>query len=187
MTLEKGARHSPLAQSTKPFSIVMACEEPVAAEKAIQICSQVTQQIGAEFETNIQSWLFEKLGNETAMLESAAAAAVADLVVVAVGATRELPLPVKAWIERWLARKSPGETGLAAVMIGTPDQPGTKSTASSYLEHVAKEAGLAFFIARLDLPYPAKPAGEFNHPSEKSRLQKFRYHPEPFSHGGLNE
>ncbi|MCI0542053.1 MAG: hypothetical protein L0Z50_43205 [Verrucomicrobiales bacterium] len=156
--LSRPAEVKLLPDMAKRLSVVIACEDPLGVASAPQICSHMLEQLGENRAFTIRAWPFSRLANPAIALESASAAVAADFVVVAARhPTAELPMPVRAWLERWLAQKADRKMTLVAVFTQARGQPSHESAAVSCLKHIADEAGSAFFALHYEDEVPWHP------------------------------
>jgi len=79
-------------------------------------------------------------------------AANADLFVCSVHAENELRAVVKAWVEKWLPGQTGREGALIVLVESTRTERGVRAPAVSYLQRVASEAGMTFFVRLFDTP-----------------------------------
>ena len=144
-----------IANTTKPLSVILAFDGDVAHKKARQFFAHLLEEFEEEFELESSWWSFEQLCQERFAEAAARAAASADVIGFVSAAPGDLPFPVKAWIERWLAKKEDRDAALVALVGRESDGTQTPSPMQQYLEHIAKEAGLAFFPGTFALPQGA--------------------------------
>jgi hypothetical protein len=146
-----------IANTTKPLSVILAFDGDVAHKKARQFFAHLLEEFEEELGLESSWWSFEQLCRERSAEEAARAAASADIIGFVSAAPEDLPFSVKAWIERWLAKKEDRDAALVALVGRESDgtQTQTPSPMQQYLEHIAKEAGLAFFPGTFALPQAA--------------------------------
>ena len=89
-------------------------------------------------------WTVESLNQPSDRMNAALAAIEADILVVSLSATRELPNSINRWVDSWLPYR-PERAGLLMAILGVPQQPGHfLSRIHEYFHDVAS-------VARLDL------------------------------------
>jgi hypothetical protein len=142
-----------LTDTTKSFSVVLAFDDPRARQKAIQVCSNLKKEFGAEFDFQCRQWRFADLEPTNQAEDAARVASGADMVIFACS-NEKLPDKIRLWIEMWLAKKATQETALVA-LIGTSNPQGRPATpAHAYLEQVARQTGMSYFAAEFYVPRP---------------------------------
>jgi hypothetical protein len=144
-----------IANTTKPLSVILAFDGDVAHNKARQFFAHLLEEFEEELDLESGCWSFAQLCQERFAEEAARAAATADLIGFVSAAPGDLPFPVKAWIERWLAKKEDRDAALVALVGRESGGAQTPSPMQQYLEHIAKEAGLSFFPGTFALPEAA--------------------------------
>jgi hypothetical protein len=130
----------------------LAFDGEVAHKKARQFFAYLLEEFGEELRLEPSWWSFEQLRQDRFAEDAAHAAATADIIGFVCAASGDLPFPVKAWIERWLAKKGDRDAALIALAGREDGATQTPSSMQQYLEHIAKEAGLSFFPATFALP-----------------------------------
>ena len=140
------------ANSTKPLSVLLAFDGDVAYIKARQFFAYLLEMFGDELPLESSWWSFEQLRQDPFAENAARAAATADIIGFVSAASGDLPFAVKAWIERWLAKKEDRDAALVALAGRENGAAQTTSPMQHYLEHIAKEVGLSFFPGTFVLP-----------------------------------
>jgi hypothetical protein len=106
----------PYVETKHTFDVVVIYDDRSAAKRAMKFFSELVRQFGDEFEFHCESWRFEWLDlpkvRAAAILESS----VADLLIVSAQCDADLPGPVKDWLNRCVAEKTPGSAGLVAML-----------------------------------------------------------------------
>jgi hypothetical protein len=101
---------------------------------------------------HIDCWTVEALNQPPALQHAVEAAIEADILVVAVCASRELPLNLYRWLDSWLPNR-PHRTGALAAILGVPPQPSEyPARIREYLHDVARLADLDFLPQERPLP-----------------------------------
>ena len=155
-------RQKLLVQSTRPFSVAVAFDNPVAMNHAKRFCSRLLDELHHTVDFQCSWCQFDQLADERFAREAVEVAAVADLIVVALARASDPPPLVKAWLEKSLASRIVRDAALAAV-IGSPiGCLPPYSTAYAYLQAAAGRNGLAFFASGFAAPQPASPLTDLN-------------------------
>lgn len=176
-------------ESPGPFCVAVIYDTPLARERATRIHSDILKHVDSlEFESHC--WAFAELQNGPAADRSAGIAAGAALVIFATESRLDLPLQVRAWIERWLSKLDSRERALVLVSGIVAGDDASVLPARRYLEHVAEEARMAFFATSFPLPQAKAYSllDELMARAEyKSLILEEMHQGRPPSHWGLNE
>jgi hypothetical protein len=131
--------------------VVTVYQDPLTRHWATELWDRVGQLIGGEGVCR-QSWKMSDLTDPRVFMDSVRAAAAADVLVVSVRDTGELPTSLSVWIDAWIPGRA-GTTGALVALIGVPPQPDAQSgRAYRYLEVAARKAGLDFLPHERKLP-----------------------------------
>ena len=188
-TLPAPPRQKLLAQSTHPFSVVVAFDSAAALNQAKQLCSHLLDQLNHADDFQCSWCRFDQLPDERFAREAVEVAAAADLIVVATARASDLPPWVTAWLEKSLATRTNRDAALA-VLIGSPTgclPP--DSTAYAYLQAAAGRGGLAFFASGFASPQPASLLTDLNKRASALTpcLQSILNRPVGIPRWGINE
>jgi hypothetical protein len=195
--LEPIGRSEAGALAAKPsdyaLSAAVVYQDGLTREWAMQVCARATNLVGPEY-VRTTWWKTKFLNHPRILREAVQATVMADVIMVAVWATRQVPRELSRWSEGWLAQR-PLKEGALLALIGRPGQPdGHLSPLREYLRAVADRSHLDFLSHEFKLPGPssapaleplpgeARSTGPLAHPN-------FRPQPAAFfwSHWGLNE
>lgn len=127
MTRTNGSDGQP--ETKAPWSVVVVYEDPAARERAVGFCDQLVARFWEQFEFDVSWWSFALLGEPGSARQAAQKAAGAGLVVIAATPEGDFSIPVKAWIESWLALRGEREGILACLLepaAGAGNQEGPK-------------------------------------------------------------
>ena len=133
------------------LNVVIVYEDFAAGKHAQETYDFLVNQLGQDFDFNNQMWKFDVLENakmrELAVRDTAAS----DLVLVSTHGSGELPDGTKCWLNQWAESK-----GSAKALVALVDRPvnlfGETSAIRSFLQVVARRAGVDFFGQPDDLP-----------------------------------
>src|SRR5262245_39900253 len=95
------------------FKVVIAYETFAAVTRA----RQVADRLNAELNLKCDIWNMDSLAHRPLRELAGAAAAQADVIVIATHRGEDLPTCVKDWIEDWLPKKKRGPTTLVASLV----------------------------------------------------------------------
>ena len=133
------------------LSVATVYQDPLTRHWATELWERVGQLISGEGVSH-QTWKISALADPRVFTDSVRAAAAADVLVVSVRDTGELPVHLYVWIDAWMPRRA-GRTGALVALIGVLPQPNAQAGgAHGYLEAVARKAGLDFLPRERKLP-----------------------------------
>jgi hypothetical protein len=125
------------------LKVVTVYQDPLTRDWAAELWGRVEQLISDE-QLCRQSWKISDLTDPRVFMDAVQAAAEADVLVVSVRDTRELPIGLYVWIDSWIPSRT-GPAGALVALIGVPPEPDAQSgRAYEYLEGVARKARLDF-------------------------------------------
>ncbi len=119
-------------------SIAVVYENVAARDVAIRHCDALAQKFMGDLEFDITWWRFGYLVDPDIAREASQAAVRADLILVSLDGD-ELPGDVKAWFERWLARREVAEGALALIRTAT-----RADAVDAYFRLAARHANLEY-------------------------------------------
>lgn len=128
----------PLSSAIK---IVIVYETTAVAVRG----KEMSEALAAELQSEYDSWVMDLLAHPDLCRQAAAAAAGADMVIIAASGVGELPLPARNWIETWLPQKKAGPTALVLLLDEESESSGEPSPFCTYLSKVAKRGNMEFF------------------------------------------
>ncbi len=138
-------------ESVPAFRVVIAYEDFSAGLQAQRAFDFLVASLTRQWEVRQQMWKFELLRIPELREMAASDATMADLIIVACHGGHELPPELKAWVETWLNHK--GEAvGLVALFDSSDEQAEPLETPRTYLERVARQAHVDFFVWPEGLP-----------------------------------
>jgi len=118
----------------------------------MQICDRLVQKFWADVEFDFSWWRFDFLLDSALAGDAVRLAARSELILLAAHAGRELPPPVKNWIESWLPIREQG-FGVLVAMIGTEaDRLRGLSPIHVYLREAAQRANMDYLPQVIDAP-----------------------------------
>ena len=140
------------------FELAIVHEDEPARRLAVQLYDNLYGQLSRECYFTHSCWSLEELSEAWKLEEASAAAARADMVVLALNAGRELPALMSVWIESWVAQKEWRKSALV-VLVGNRPAPSAPDfwPVRGYLQKVAQMARMDFFFhaaeSAPELPY----------------------------------
>ena len=130
---------------TSDLRVLIACEDPAAAERACAVLERLASNCQAEGRLIYQWWNFEVLGITALRALATQEAAAADLIIFAVRGHKHLPGVVDNWINRWLDLRN-GRRGALVALLDVGRKPASDSDGIvSQLKKSAALGNLDFF------------------------------------------
>jgi hypothetical protein len=138
-------------ESAQALNVVLVYQDPLTRHWAADLWGRVGQLIHSGA-IRRESFRLGELTRAFVFADAVHAAAEADVLVISVRDAGELPLLLHVWIDSWMPRRG-GRAGALVALIGVPAKPDALSgRAHSYLESIAREAGLDFLPRERRLP-----------------------------------
>ncbi len=156
-------------ETPQALNVVIVFEDAVTRHWADELWERVGRLLDSGGVCR-QSWKTSELTAPLAFAGAVQAAAMADVLVIAVRDRGGLPLNLHVWIDAWLPRRA-GRAGAMVALIGVPGEPDVQSgKAHKYLAMVAQRAGLDYMPRERKLPGEtfAAPASVTNGPAISS-------------------
>jgi hypothetical protein len=129
---------------TSTIQVVIAFEDLAAGKRAKQVYDYLTHRL-TDFEFDHEVWKFSALECPRLMETAGHQAVAADIIMLSLHGHREIPKPVKDWIETWL-----GQNGnpMALVVLFDRDNQNFQEMSKTrlYLEDVARRGKLDLFM-----------------------------------------
>jgi hypothetical protein len=189
--LLSGPQADEAPKGSETFSAVIAYEDSVTRNRALQTCDRIMQKLWRDVEFDFSWWRFDFLRDPAIVRAAADAAARSDLILVSAHAGRELSPAVQRWIETWLVRREPGR-GVLVAMIGTAeDQLKGWTPIHVYLREAAQRANMDYLpqVLHASLGRVDGSIETITNRAEKvtSLLDDILHRPSISSHWGINE
>jgi len=146
-----GATPPASAAEGSALSVAILYQDGPTKLWARQLCERVTRIVGQDG-FRATWWKMSDL-TEPGVLAGAVSMAIrADVLVVALHASQDLPLAFYVWAEAWMPHRLAAAGSLLA-LIDLPDQPSSQSDrAREYLHAIAQQARLDFLVEERKLP-----------------------------------
>lgn len=144
---------SPGSEANPAFNVVIAYEDFETGQHARKTYDFLVEHLGEEFCLHNQMWKFDVLAMPKLREMAASDAAAADIVMVAVRGSNELPAEVKEWMELWLSQ---GTRAIAVVALFEDSGQSIANLVQDYLAEVARRANVEFFSQPGVWPTPAR-------------------------------
>ncbi len=146
-------------EASPSFNVVIAYEDFQTGKHAKRTYDFLAEHLGRECEFTNQMWKFDVLRIAKLREMAVKDAAQADIIIISSHGADELPQPVKAWIEMWLAEKG-NAIALVALFDCPSDEAARTSGIRAYLADVARRGGMEFFAQPDDWPGRREAGGE---------------------------
>jgi hypothetical protein len=134
---------TPWHQSENTLGVVSVYEDPVTRDWASELWGRVTQLIGKEG-IRFNAWKISELSQPAVFEPAVAQAAAADVLLISLRATDELPPTLYAWAEGWLARRTLSAGALVALIGISEESARHSSQAQQYLRGIAARGRMDF-------------------------------------------
>ncbi len=133
------------------LSIMVVYQDSVTHGWAMQKCRRAMQLVGREY-VHCRWWQLDLLSHPQVLQEAIMDAAQADILIVAVYATAQVPPALSEWCEGILAHRNHQEGALVA-LLGLPEQANSRHCElADYLKTSAAKAGLDFLPQEFKVP-----------------------------------
>lgn len=122
-------------------SIVVIYEDSALRERAVQFCERLAVETP---EMEMDWWSFQLLNHPSMAQTAVERAAVAEVVVFAMGSRGDLPEEIKLWFEKWLNKRGEREGALVGLLHREEGMQGMASFREMYLRHMALRGGMDY-------------------------------------------
>ncbi|MGA2657573.1 MAG: hypothetical protein ABSH34_08635 [Verrucomicrobiota bacterium] len=133
------------------FNVLIAYEDFEAGKHARKTYDFLAGNLGRGCQFTNQMWKFDVLNIPKLRDMAARDAVLADIVIISSHGGEELPGPVRAWMESWLAQKGNPVALVALFDCPSEESPKTERI-RTYLADAARKAGIDFFAQPDDWP-----------------------------------
>ena len=138
-----------------PFDLVVAYEDTPTRERAIVLYDHLAQQLLDEYDFQCSWWKFDHLREPALREQSIDAAAEANMIILSLRDSRELPPLAKNWIETWRGRKADSKSALVVLVDEAVAPAHEFGPVLAHLQKIAHAANMDFFSPALALAEPA--------------------------------
>ena len=111
---------------------------------ALDVFALLARKAGADVEA-LSLWRFDSFDRPERWEAAAAEAAAADIIIVALRQSRDVPLQVTSWIEEWTRCRKRHHGALVLLLDSRAARDAGKSEVAGRLQAVAETAGMDFF------------------------------------------
>jgi hypothetical protein len=139
-------------ESHPVFNVVLAYDEYSDGIRAKEFFEALAHDHGKLFQFSCHLWKFELLREPRLFNVASRDASRADMVVLAIHQSQELPAEVRRWIERWLPSKQADSCALVVLLGDQPEPTVSATTCRATLRQLAEGANLQFFCKEIDWP-----------------------------------
>jgi hypothetical protein len=138
-------------ETEQALNVVVIYQDPLTRYWATDLWNRVGQLIDSGGICS-KSWKLSDLSCAFAFGDAVQAAAEADVLVISVRDTGDLPLLLHVWIDGWMPQRA-GRAGALVALIGVSARPDAQSGRThEYLEAIARQARLDFMPRERRLP-----------------------------------
>jgi len=174
-----------------PFDLVVAYEDLETRNRALHLYDHLAQQLLDDYDFQCSWWKFDHLTNTTLRQQAADAAVEANMVILSIRASEDLPRTHKLWLEDWISRRHHRKAALVVMIAGTSVPEREAATVLAYLQNAARLARMDFFTHAFELPSSPRETSVAAFPGQTSAaaplLQDLLQHRSPVLRWGINE
>ena len=134
------------SEAQDPYSCrgVVVYEDQPTRDRALRLCDELVRKFWHDIEMDFSWWRFDYLRDVDLARLAAEAAVSADFVVFSARGAKELPPPVRSWIDSWVDCRMNRPNALVA-LIGADDDPVKGLTPIHvYLQEIARHAEMDY-------------------------------------------
>ena len=125
-------------------ALLAAFGDSITGTRVKEYCQGLTRDLGADCHIIEHVWLFSTFRLRELQAIAAEEASASDLVILSVHQSQSLPDEVKGWMDLWLRPSVKHPAVLLALF--DPAEEGAPNTVQTYLQGVAKKAGMEFLV-----------------------------------------
>lgn len=140
------------------LNVILVYEDRASAQRGLAMYQRLMNDLGVEYEFNLNVWKFAVLGLARLDEVSREQAAAADLVIVCTRDESAPPERVQAWFERWLELKGRDDCALVMLREAAPDS-AAPAPAGGFFDDLAPRGGIACFPPAATRAFGARVAG----------------------------
>jgi hypothetical protein len=139
-------------KAMKRLALLAAFEDSVTGMRVKEFCQDLSRNLGQQCQIVEHVWLFSTLRLREMQEIAAEEAAGADLVIISVHQSADLPDAVKRWADLWLRRKGSHQAVLMALL--DPHDEEAPGSTEAYLQDLARRGGMEFLVESADVTSP---------------------------------
>jgi hypothetical protein len=134
------------APGRTPFEVVAAYGDSTTRDRALELFQRIARQLEKDCEFECSWWRLDLLRDAQILEQAASQAARANMIILSLCDRDELAQSSKRWITSWLAKRGGQKAALVALVAGTKRDERDKGPLLPYLQDLAKEARMDFFL-----------------------------------------
>jgi len=146
------------------FQVVAAYDDAPARDRAVNLFHRLKRQLGRDYELECSWWRLDHLREALLLQKASDEATQANMIILSLRETPELPQSSQAWIRSWVPRRGSQKAALVALVAGEKRQSKSEAPLLPSLESVAKDAQMDFFLQWFDPSSPPPSTRTANHP-----------------------
>jgi hypothetical protein len=174
-----------------PFDLVVAYEDLETRNRALHLYDHLAQQLLDDYDFQCSWWKFDHLTNTTLRQQAADAAVEANMVILSIRASEDLPRTHRLWLEDWISRRHHRKAALVVMIAGTSVPEREAATVLAYLQNAARLARMDFFTHAFESPSNPRETSATVSPGQAPAaaplLQGLLQHRSPVLRWGINE
>jgi hypothetical protein len=144
-----------------PFDLVVAYEDETSRNRALALSDRLAADLRDDHDLQSSWWRLDFLQHPQLLERAVDAAVNANMILVSLRQSKELPFPARAWLDSWIERKDGHNCALVALLEGAAGRRETCPVLSQ-LHSAARRAQMSFFSHLFPPPGPAGSVATLN-------------------------
>jgi hypothetical protein len=137
------------------LNVALVYQDAPTRKWATQVCDQVTRLAGKDA-VRCTWWEISRLSNPEVLKDAVLTTMQADVILVSLYDTNELPVDLCVWLDAWLPRRHLS-TGALIALISVPGETSAQlEHARGYLRAIARKGRLDFLLRERKLPVASR-------------------------------
>jgi hypothetical protein len=127
------------------LNVAVVCEDDHTRRWAEKV-SRLVERLVGEACLRTSTWMVSHLTHPRFLPEAVRAAVLADVIIVSLRASEEVPVELSVWCDIWLPRRPPQWGALMALVSGADSPSAAHLPTQAYLRAVAGKARLQYLV-----------------------------------------
>ena len=137
-------------KNSRQLTAVAAYEDGLTEARVHEFCRNLAAFVGNGCEITKQMWLLSQLRIGGLRAIAAGEAAAADVVIVSLHFSEQLPAEVESWVKAWVESRHGCEGRALLAALFDPSRMGLSSSIRSFLKETAKRGRMEFLVEAVE-------------------------------------